>query len=183
MVEGDLQQSLPGLLAAAEARGYGVPDLRRISDAYWRALPLYNAGYRGCGRPFINHCVGTASALVHYGFETRLVEAALLHAAYTHAPRGEGGPKAEIAAVTTRLGGADNAVEKLVRAYTLREARWKRLSESADFQDRVWQDGDKPKSNFMQVHVSRLKSKLRALRGARIETVAGRGYRLVEGDE
>ena len=54
---------------------------------------------------------------------------------------------------------------------------------SADFQDRVWQDGDKPKSNFMQVHVSRLKSKLRALRGARIETVAGRGYRLVEGDE
>ena len=54
---------------------------------------------------------------------------------------------------------------------------------SADFQDQVWQDGDKPKSNFMQVHVSRLKNKLRALRGARIETVAGRGYRLAEGDE
>ena len=54
---------------------------------------------------------------------------------------------------------------------------------SAAFQDRVWHEGEKPKSNFMQVHVSRLKNKLKGLRGARIETVAGQGYRLVEGDE
>ena len=54
---------------------------------------------------------------------------------------------------------------------------------SADFQDRVWQDGDKPKSNIMQVLVSRLKHKLRTMQGAHIETVAGQGYRLVEGDE
>jgi two-component system copper resistance phosphate regulon response regulator CusR len=57
-----------------------------------------------------------------------------------------------------------------------------RVVSNAEFMSRVGHTESRPGSNFMQVHVSRLKRKLWGLQGARIETVAGHGYRLVEGD-
>jgi hypothetical protein len=68
-----------------------VGDIINIKSAHWTALLLSSGGYRPCGRPFINHLIGTASVLVHFGFEARLIVAALLHAAYTHAPKMRGG--------------------------------------------------------------------------------------------
>jgi DNA-binding response OmpR family regulator len=49
-----------------------------------------------------------------------------------------------------------------------------------DFLDRVWNVEGDPTTNFLQVHVSRLRRKLRSSAALRIETVAGKGYRLVE---
>lgn len=51
-----------------------------------------------------------------------------------------------------------------------------------DFLDRVWNVEGDPTTNFLQVHVSRLRRKLRSSAALRIETVAGHGYRLVTVD-
>lgn len=135
MRESDLKQSPAGLIERARAKGYTAGDLQRIVQAHWTALVLSNGGYRPCGRPFIDHLTGTASVLVHYGFETRLVEAALLHAAYTHAPRFFGDARATVDAVAEKLGGTGSALESDVRAYTLRAAHWKTLAERGDWRD------------------------------------------------
>jgi (p)ppGpp synthase/HD superfamily hydrolase len=104
MQESDLKQTFALFMELALRRGYLTRDMEQIEEAHWRALSLSNGGYRPCGRPFINHLVGTASVLVHYGFEVRLVQAALLHASYTHAPHFEGGPEKTVEAVAQALG-------------------------------------------------------------------------------
>ena len=48
-----------------------------------------------------------------------------------------------------------------------------------EFLFRVWGMKFEPGTNFIQVHVSRLRAKLEPLEGFRIETVRGEGYRLV----
>lgn len=131
MRESDLRQTFTGLMELAHAKGYEARDLEKIEASYWHALWLSNGGYRPCGRPFINHLVGTASVLVHYGFEVRLIQAALLHAAYTHAPHFDGGPEKTIEAVGSRLASSEPAV----RAYTMRNTRWQQLSKLPNWQD------------------------------------------------
>src|SRR5690242_1108843 len=135
MQETDLRQTLSGLIELAVLRGYNARDLERIEESYWNALRLSNGGYRPCGRPFINHLAGTASVLVHYGFEVRLVQAALLHAAYTHAPHIDGGPRKTVEYVADMLGGLGSSLEQAVRAYTVRSTRWQQLSEMPNWQD------------------------------------------------
>ncbi len=85
---GDVRQNLYGLLTQAAAMGYARADLELFSKAYNAAMTLFAGGFRPCARPFIAHCVGTASALVAFGFAPRVVVAGLLHAAYSHAPLG-----------------------------------------------------------------------------------------------
>jgi hypothetical protein len=135
MQEGDLKQTITGLLELAQSRGYTRKDLEHIKKAHWAALILSNGGYRPCGRPFINHLVGAASVLVHFGFETRLVLAALLHAAYTHAPTMRGGALATVETVARFLGGSDSQTERMVRAYTVRAPRWTQLSMMDNWED------------------------------------------------
>lgn len=48
-----------------------------------------------------------------------------------------------------------------------------------EFLRRVWDMNFEPDTNFIQVHVSRLRTKLGHLEGMTIETVRGQGYRLV----
>ena len=131
----DLRHSMTGLVELARSKGYTDSDIRQIGNAHWSALVLSNGGYRPCGRPFIDHLIGTASVLVHYGCETRLVVGALLHAAYTHAPRIDGGPAETVEAVATLLGGRDSVIERTVRAYTLRSSRWRFLSDLPNWAD------------------------------------------------
>jgi GT2 family glycosyltransferase len=128
MHEGDLKHTITGLLELAHSRGYGTDDLAQIKKAHWIALVLSNGGYRACGRPFINHLIGTAGVLVHFGFEIRLVVGGLLHAAYTHAPRMRGGAQETVDTVARWLGGADTRTERMVRSYTARSSRWTQLS-------------------------------------------------------
>lgn len=135
MQEHDLKQSITGLLELAHSRGYTADDLAHIKKAHWSALVLASGGYRPCGRPFINHLIGTASVLVHFGFETRLVVGGLLHAAYTHAPRMRGGAQETVDTVARWLGGTGTPTERAVRDYTVRSSRWKYLSTLDNWQD------------------------------------------------
>ena len=121
----DLQQTPAGLLHQARQRGYPAAELQGLANGLLLALRLFNGGYRPCGRPFVNHAVGTASVLVHYGFEMRLVLAGLLHAAYTHAIPAHTPDGAKAAQqIMAALGGPQTPVEHAVRAYTLRQQRY-----------------------------------------------------------
>ena len=118
----ELVQSRSGLFDLALARGYQPDEIATIAEAYSLAQRLTDGGYRPCGRPFINHLVGTAGVLVRYDFSADLVAAGLLHAAYTHAPPHANGPEAAAVAVSAALGGDGGGVERRVRAYALRES-------------------------------------------------------------
>lgn len=120
---GELAQTRSDLLDLAERQGYSGGDLRSLSDACARAQLVMNAGYRPCGRPFLNHLIGTASVLARYGFRIDVVVAGLLHAAYTHCPPVQSGAAAAVAQIEMLLGGRDSAVERLVHNYTLRESQ------------------------------------------------------------
>lgn len=57
-------------------------DRIRIRHAYDLAAELFAGRYRGSGKPFVAHLVGTASVLARHGGSLDLVLAGLLHAAY-----------------------------------------------------------------------------------------------------
>ena len=140
MQERDLKQTITGLLELAHSRGYTADDIAHIKKAHWSALVLSSGGYRPCGRPFINHLIGTASVLVHFGFETRVVVGGLLHAAYTHAPRMRGSAQETVDTVARWLGGADTPTERTVRSYTVRSSRWTELSKLDNWRDMATTD-------------------------------------------
>jgi len=123
----ELRQTRSDLLDLAQERGYRPRDLDVIADAYHLAHVLTAGGYRPCGRPFVNHLVGTASVLVRYDFRAPTVAAGLMHAAYTHSHPHPEGPRAAVAALAMMLGGEGSPIERLVRAYTQRESAWASL--------------------------------------------------------
>jgi GT2 family glycosyltransferase len=113
----DVQQSLFGLLSQAHAIGYDAADLELFAKAYNAAATLFVGGFRPCGRPFLMHCVGAASVLVAFGFAPRIVAAALLHSAYSHAPLGPQ-PFAALSDLSAQIGATfGERIEALVRAY------------------------------------------------------------------
>ena len=122
----ELKQTRSDLLDLAIERGYRAQDLATISSAYHLAHVLMAGGYRPCGRPFVNHLVGTASVLVRYDFRAETVAVGLLHAAYTHSRPHPDGPDATVKALAELLGGEGRPVERAVRAYTRRESDWAR---------------------------------------------------------
>jgi GT2 family glycosyltransferase len=123
----ELKQTRSDLLDLAQERGYRARDLAVIADAYHLAHVLTAGGYRPCGRPFVNHLVGTASVLVRYDFSAETVAAGLLHAAYTHSHPHPDGANAAVTALALMLGGKGCPVERAVREYTRRESAWASL--------------------------------------------------------
>lgn len=124
----DLEQNMGPLLLAAERRGYTPSDLRLLEKSCLLATRLTEGIYRPCGRPFINHLVGTASVLVRYGLRMRLVQTGLLHAAYSHGLMGLAEPPPDsVTRIAAALGGAGVPLERRVRAYTLRQPRYRAL--------------------------------------------------------
>lgn len=127
MLRVELQQTRSGLLDLAVERGYSAPEMALLASAYRVAHKLMDGGYRSCGRPFINHLVGTASVLLRYGFRMEIVAAGMLHAVYSHCPAHAAGPKAATEMVCAALGGAGSPLEKIVSAYTQRTSSWQNL--------------------------------------------------------
>ena len=126
-----LQQTPAGLVLLAQQRGYAAQDIHALANALQLAMRLTNGGYRACGRPFINHLVGTASVLVHYGCELRTVLTGLLHAAYTHSiPHDAPDPARVVHQIMAALGGSDTPLQRSVRAYTLRQQRYGAMRQS-----------------------------------------------------
>lgn len=66
------------------AGDYDPAAIERVRGAYEFAVPAFAAQYRGSGKPFIAHLVGTASVLASRRERTDMVVAGLLHAAYTN---------------------------------------------------------------------------------------------------
>ena len=131
-----LQQTPAGLILLAQQRGYAPQDIHALGNALQLAMRLTNGGYRACGRPFINHLVGTASVLVHYGCELRTVLTGLLHASYTHSiPHDAPDPARVTEQVMLALGGANAPLERSVRAYTLRQQRYVAMLQSGSHTD------------------------------------------------
>ncbi len=128
----ELMQTRSDLLDFALARGYATSEVAMLANAYHVAHVIVDGGYRPCGRPFINHLVGTASALVRYDFRAETVAAGMLHAAYTHCPPYRGDVRDAANAITAWLGGRESPVEERVRAYTLRSARWNQPQTAAN---------------------------------------------------
>jgi GT2 family glycosyltransferase len=113
----DVKQTLYGLLTQALAQGYSQADLDLFTKAHSAAMTLFVGGFRPCTRPFTEHCIGTASALVAFGFAPRVVVAGLLHAAYSHAPLGPQ-PHAALNDLSARIRNTfGERTERLIRRY------------------------------------------------------------------
>ena len=127
MQPGELVRTGNELLDLAAARGYSIEEIRLLCQLVQLAQSLMNGGYRPCGRPFLNHLVGTAGVLLRFDFRMDTVLAGLLHASYTHgrlpsAPGADAGP-----AIQKALGGMDSPIEGRVRAYTFRAQKSLRM--------------------------------------------------------
>ncbi len=62
--------------------GYGADELDLVARCYGSAVTLFAHRFRACGKPFVNHLVGTASLLAAHGAAVPAVATGLLHAAY-----------------------------------------------------------------------------------------------------
>jgi len=116
MQASELAQTRTALREQASARGYGADQLRNFETACDFATLLFDGVYRPDGRPFLNHVLGTASALIRYEMREEVVLAGLLHAAYTHRP--DWIAAEEITRVLSSGGKADALVRALPHAKT-----------------------------------------------------------------
>src|SRR5262249_35216584 len=64
--------------------GYPATDVSRIHRGHGLAMQLFTGLFRGSGRPFLAHLVGTASVLASVRAPIEVVTAGLLHSAYSH---------------------------------------------------------------------------------------------------
>jgi len=71
-------------------RGYSRAEAGAIRAAYDLAMRLFTSRFRGSGKPFLAHAVGTAGILALLRAPAHVVTAGLLHAAYTHGDFGDG---------------------------------------------------------------------------------------------
>jgi len=117
MTAAELAQSRTGLREQAAAHGYGAAHIRAIEAACDYATLLCDGLYRADGRPFLNHLIGTASALVRYELRHDVVLAGLLHSAYTHQP-----PWFDPAEIS-RILASGGATDDIVRAIPAAKAR------------------------------------------------------------
>ena len=62
--------------------GYSSNDVATIQRAYEAMQPLFSGSFRGSGRPFLTHLVGTASILAEAEQPIAVIVAGLCHAAY-----------------------------------------------------------------------------------------------------
>lgn len=75
-------QTIPQLNNQMRKAGFSDDDQAAVVSAYLFAAELFSGYFRGCGKTFIAHLVGTASILVAHGASIHAVLAGLLHAAY-----------------------------------------------------------------------------------------------------
>jgi (p)ppGpp synthase/HD superfamily hydrolase len=110
------------LYAELREAKYPPADIACIRAAYELAMVLFTGRYRGSGKPFLAHLVGTASILASMHVRAPIVAAGLLHASYTQGEFGNGwsGAGPEKREWLRRAVGAE--VEDLVGRYT--SLRW-----------------------------------------------------------
>jgi hypothetical protein len=112
------------------------PEADRVAvrKAYDFAARIFAGRYRGCGKPFVSHLVGTASILERHGAPLPVVLAGLLHAAYLQGEFDHG--HAGLTAATRKLlrDAVGVEAEDLVARYT--EFDWSRIPDGLGEEDR-----------------------------------------------
>lgn len=106
------------------AQDFTATEIETVAAAYDLGLRLFPGTYRGSGKPFLSHLVGTASVLASLRARTPLVITGLLHAVYTHGEFGNGwrGMTDRKRADIRRAVGEE--IEDLIARYT--RLRWQR---------------------------------------------------------
>ncbi len=94
--------------------GYMPSDLIWVRDGYELATSLFAGQYRGSGKPFVAHLVGTASILASIDAPPSAVVAGLLHAAYAQGDFGLARWRHRRERVRAKIG---NPAEELVWRY------------------------------------------------------------------
>lgn len=111
------QTNLEFNIQLIESNHYDKADIECINKAYYFCLNKVSNIYRGSGKPFLAHLVGTASILASQKAELSVVVASLMHALYqTRVPFPEASSFNERRDVVSGLFGPD--VESLVFYYT-----------------------------------------------------------------
>lgn len=67
---------------------YSEADLGYICNVYQFAVQIFASRFRGSGKPFLSHLVGTASILTSINAPIDVITAGLLHAAYIYGEYG-----------------------------------------------------------------------------------------------
>jgi (p)ppGpp synthase/HD superfamily hydrolase len=93
---------------------YPPSDLLLVRDGYEFAIRLFAGHFRGSGKPFVAHLVGTASILAALDAPCVVIVAGLLHAAYEQGDFGLTRWRARRARIRAALG---DAAEELVWRY------------------------------------------------------------------
>lgn len=116
-----------------QVAAFSDADRLRVRDAYDLATELFSGRYRGNGKPFVAHLVGTASVLARHGAALEVVLAGLLHAAYQQGEFGSGrfGMTPRRRQRVRSVIGAD--AEALVARYTTYD--WSRVPDNIDATD------------------------------------------------
>lgn len=78
------RQTITELYWQLSSLGYDADALSQIGKAYTLSTHLFNGAYRGSGKPFVCHLVGTASVTAWLGLGINATTASLLHSAFTH---------------------------------------------------------------------------------------------------
>lgn len=86
MTRFELAQTRHALRQQAAERGYSDTERLMFEEAADLATLAFDGVYRPDGRPFLNHVIGTASALIRYELDANIVRAGLIHALLTHRP-------------------------------------------------------------------------------------------------
>jgi hypothetical protein len=76
-------QTIGPLLLLLSDLGFGPEDLSSVNRAYHFAMKLWAVNFQSSSRPFICHAVGTAGMTAAHGGDLPVIQAAMLHAAYS----------------------------------------------------------------------------------------------------
>ena len=98
------------------AGGYSDADVELVRRCHGLVLYLFTGHYRGNGKPFLIHLIGTASILAAIEAPIHVVCAGLLHAAYEHGDFGIEFPFSRRRARVRRSDGQE--VEELVACFS-----------------------------------------------------------------
>jgi hypothetical protein len=104
-------------------------DLILIRRAYDLAVQLFAGLYRPCGKPFLDHVVGTASIVHEIQGKPALTAAGLLHSAYSHGDFGLAGRVSARSRSKRMVGLVGCEVEAYVRLYTELVWNWRSVRE------------------------------------------------------
>lgn len=123
--------------------GYDEKDLDIVTRSYELAITLFTGQFRGSGKTFIAHLVGTASILASLRSAPSIIAAGLLHAAYESGDFGIGGEGFSPSKRDYLRAAVGAEVEERITRYT--ELEWnhevaQRLFHKMDSLSRIEQD-------------------------------------------